>query len=521
MKKFLNIFKSALIYVGASLFSLHASHNHVFNCDEIFEIRRDGSKATRAVHTTRAHLLHREGIKGKGLLAAVIDSSFHPKYTDILRRKGLIHPAAFSENLIFDPDDNLENVDADALNSQRFNLRYFAAKTTENTAKIKKLDNLWYKKIRYDAAFKSTGGTHGSGVMEALHQIAPEAQLLPIDTVVSSDPDITWDGDTASARAIRKAIQYGANVINISSQFSKLSPELLEACKEATRRGIVLIISAGNDSCSLLNYFLDEMWDQVKNVIARNPKQDLFDKLGGKGIRFAGALEYDNNGEEKVTGYTQHPSQNTQKHFIFTAGSHLPVHSKTDPYKLTEGTSFAAPTVTGGYLLELEAARRQAARDKKPPLSPDQILNIIYDSGRNVRYQSPWSWWTPDKIYKSMDLWSAKQTIERKVAPKPVMPKKVYPKVKTPAKKVVENKKAARKVVANKTATKKVARRKPAVKKKVRRKSTVRKVARRKSTARTVVRRKSAVRKVARRKPTAKKVAKRKPAVRKTRSVKR
>lgn len=359
MNKNLKIIIGGFLYSALHIFPAGAVKNTIMDTSYIFEIQKN-RKSTLSRRTTNAAFLQNEGIKGevkngRKLVAAVIDMHFYPEYTNVLKKAGAIHPAAFSEHLIFDPDEKLESVSLTELDSKIFNLEHLVAHSQKewenNQEKASQLKELMVRKQKYNAFFKpGQKDSHGSAVMEAINLMAPKAQILPIDLL-----GITREMDnmTVSERlafAIRKAIKHKVDVINLSLGF-KLTDDIVKACKEATSQGIAIITAAGNSSIKGLPFRLDEIWDRAKSAFVKNPKQELFEKLQGKGIRFVGAVKYAKNGEEKVTNYTEHPSQSTEKHFIFAPGNKLPIHASLNPDELVSGTSFASPTVVGAYLL--------------------------------------------------------------------------------------------------------------------------------------------------------------------------
>jgi len=422
MKRFMKIISGALLYLTVFGSTFLVAKNSVFNPEAIFETKK-GGKTTVSRRTTKAEGLQSKGIQGqlksgKRLTAAVIDMNFLPEYTKKLHDKGQIHPAALKDSLILHPDEHLEKESMKDLKSQINLLRTQAKKNpalkTENNKSIIKLKNTLARKIQYNDIYKdSATGTHGSAVMETINLMVPKAQFLPIDINVGDWFDM--DHSSRIAWSILKAIECDADVINISLSRFEITDEIVQACKEASSWGIAIILAAGNESIKGQHLTFNQIWGQF-NLIIKNPVYDLFKKINGKGIRFAGAVKYDKKGEEKVTYYSQHPTQATEKHFIFGAGDYLPVHYTINPDDYSSGgTSFAAPTIAGGYLL-----LKQFALENKYNLSSEELLEILHDSGRNVHYKPLWL--GKEKVYKSMDLESAKNLIEAKMKLKSVKP---------------------------------------------------------------------------------------------------
>lgn len=422
-------------------------------------------QATLSQHTTNAASLHDEGIKGqckngRRLVAAVIDSNFHPKYTKLIK-KDCIHPITFSKGLIYDPDMNIYEMNILRNKLQQdldnFEKEPFLNEIDQLIKKEKREEFIYLNRLLNDFRYDMKSGNHGSGIAEALQLIAPEAQLILIDINKRSKKTILFNDENAGirlpldkcplhaypahvskiARAVQKAIKYKADVINISQSISfqnelteieetinLFKNKLLPIFKEAVDKNIAIIMSAGNDSFKNVDfltnvkktqpYFLDESFKIWLPSPITSGKKELLDYVEGKGIRFAGAVRYRKNGEEKVTSYTQHPPSNMEEHFICAAGNNLPVHihfEESDYRLFDKGTSLSTPTIAGGYLL-----LKQFVVDNNYSLSTEDILNIMYTSGRDVKFSAENSIRTDrelkDNVYKSLDLKNAKKKIE-------------------------------------------------------------------------------------------------------------
>ena len=85
--------------------------------------------------------------------------------------------------------------------------------------------------------------------------LAYGASIMPV-RVLNAD----GDGDAATiARGIRYAVQHGANVINLSLEFSinvtaSQIPQILSAIRYAHRHNVVVVAAAGNDSSEQIAY---------------------------------------------------------------------------------------------------------------------------------------------------------------------------------------------------------------------------------------------------------------------------
>src|SRR5215469_6112959 len=91
---------------------------------------------------------------------------------------------------------------------------------------------------------------HGTMVAGLIHLMAPTAKIMPLKA-------FNADG-TANVSNIVAAIYYaadnGARIINKSFELSQISDALLRAVNYATRKGVICIASAGNDSQQALLY---------------------------------------------------------------------------------------------------------------------------------------------------------------------------------------------------------------------------------------------------------------------------
>ena len=91
---------------------------------------------------------------------------------------------------------------------------------------------------------------HGTMVAGLIHLFAPTAKIMPLKA-------FNADG-TANVSDIVSAVYYaadnGARIINMSFELSQISDALLGAINYATRKGVICIASAGNDSQQALVY---------------------------------------------------------------------------------------------------------------------------------------------------------------------------------------------------------------------------------------------------------------------------
>ena len=85
------------------------------------------------------------------------------------------------------------------------------------------------------------------GDRSGVEGLAPQARILPVKVV--PDEQGTADGDVAVgalADGIRYAARAGADVVNVSLSTTRDDPRLRAAVRDATRRGALVVASAGN-----------------------------------------------------------------------------------------------------------------------------------------------------------------------------------------------------------------------------------------------------------------------------------
>jgi subtilisin family serine protease len=84
---------------------------------------------------------------------------------------------------------------------------------------------------------------HGTMVVGVIHLVAPTAQILPLKTFQANGTGYLSD----ILRAVYYAVQNGANVINMSFDFTSSSQEMATAMSYANQFGVICVASAGND----------------------------------------------------------------------------------------------------------------------------------------------------------------------------------------------------------------------------------------------------------------------------------
>lgn len=210
-------------------------------------------------------------------------------------------------------------------------------------------------------------GTHVSGIIGAIRHngkgidgVADNVRIMSIRAVPDGD-----EHDKDVALAIRYAVDNGAQVINMS--FGKyFSPEkswVDEAVQYAASKGVLLVHAAGNESRnvdslpSFPNAYFWESGKKATNWINVGASGDPgLDQMDGEGEKYNSlTASFSNYGKQDVD--------------VFAPG--MKIYSTIpggDTYGIAQGTSMAAPVVTGMAAFILSYY---------PDLSPEQVKFAI------------------------------------------------------------------------------------------------------------------------------------------------
>ena len=175
--------------------------------------------------------------------------------------------------------------------------------------------------------------------------VAPGARIMPVKVLGDDGSGLT----SSVIAGVRYAITHGADVINLSLNGPQRSLALEETLAAAKAFGIVVVVSAGNDSSdrdAVPSYPASAPYGQVLPVAAQSQDGGLASSSGyGRSVLLAA------------------PGQNV----LSTA--------RGGSYATTSGTSVAAAQVSGTAAL-LAAAR--------PAATPDQIRNALVGGVRRL-----------------------------------------------------------------------------------------------------------------------------------------
>ena len=191
--------------------------------------------ATYLIRNDAAHSAF--GVGGAGVTVAVIDTGVDPTHPAL--RGVLLSGYDFTRNQNGGSertDVNSPAPDAGSASTALVNQRTVAV-LDQRTVAV--LDNQKY------SAFG-----HGTMTAGLVHLVAPQAKIMPLKAFHA-------DGTAYSSdilRAIYYGVKNGADVMNMSFNYTTNSPELAKAIRYANSQGVVLVASAGNDGQRTVTY---------------------------------------------------------------------------------------------------------------------------------------------------------------------------------------------------------------------------------------------------------------------------
>lgn len=204
-------------------------------------------------------------------------------------------------------------------------------------------------------------GTHVAGIIAAernnnigINGVAKNVEIMPIRAVPDGDE---YDKDIALA--IRYAVDNGASIINTSfGKYFSTHPEWVnDAIKYAAKNDVLIVNAAGNEGLDLdqKRVFPNDQTPENAREIANN-------------VLTVGALSY-TYGSEMIASFSNYGSSNVD---VFAPGTQIWSTTPNNEYEFMQGTSMAAPAVSGIAAM---------IRSYYPELSADQVKRVIMDSG--------------------------------------------------------------------------------------------------------------------------------------------
>jgi len=214
----------------------------------------------------------------------------------------------------------------------------------------------------YDAEV-DTVASHGSWVAQTAITVAPQVEIIHLK--VFDD-----DGEGASLRDIEEALawvdafggEYGVAAVNLSLGFGNTTEEtwtmLSDEIAALDAQGIFTVVASGNAG---------RTHDEGVNVIAADPNAIAVSAAGADG----GFAAFSQNDPELTD--------------ITAPGTQIPVTTSWGASFTVDGTSFAAPYVSGTAALLQEAADDLLGHG----LTDEQFLEILQLSGGELAGEGP------------------------------------------------------------------------------------------------------------------------------------
>lgn len=187
-------------------------------------------------------------------------------------------------------------------------------------------------------------GTHVAGIIAAendnsgIFGVAYDAKIMPVRVLDANRNGSPYD----VAQGIIYAADNGADIIN-ASLGGGYSEWIEYAVSYATQKGVLVVMSAGNNGYAAPEY---------PGALATN-----------WGI-VVGATDYYND----ITDFSNRAGSDARMNYVVAPGQEIYSTTPGNNYMSYEGTSMAAPYVSGVAALMLSA---------NPYLTPDQLRNII------------------------------------------------------------------------------------------------------------------------------------------------
>ncbi|HER39654.1 MAG TPA: peptidase S8, partial [Salinimicrobium catena] len=204
-------------------------------------------------------------------------------------------------------------------------------------------------------------GTHVAGIIAAernnntgINGVANNVEIMAIRAVPDGDE---YDKDIALA--IRYAVDNGASIINTSfGKYFSTHPEWVnDAIKYAAKNDVLIVNAAGNEGLDL-----DQKRVYPNDQTPENPKEIADNVLT------VGALT-STYGSDMIASFSNYGKSNVD---VFAPGTKIWSTTPNNEYEFMQGTSMAAPAVTGVAAM---------IRSLYPGLSARQVKRVIMDGG--------------------------------------------------------------------------------------------------------------------------------------------
>jgi subtilisin family serine protease len=168
-------------------------------------------------------------VAGAGATVAVIDTGVDP--SNPVLHNVLVNGYDFTRNITGGSEMNDVQTSPDMTQAQTATVNQRTVAVLDQRT-VAVLDGSQYQAFGH--------GTMTSGIV---HLVAPQAKIMPLKAFSSNGTGY----DSNILRAIYYATSHGANVMNMSFDYTSYSPELARAISYANSKGVISVASAGND----------------------------------------------------------------------------------------------------------------------------------------------------------------------------------------------------------------------------------------------------------------------------------
>lgn len=200
---------------------------------------------------------------------------------------------------------------------------------------------------------------HGTMTAGLIHVVAPTAQILPLKAFSANGTGYLSN----IIAALYYAQQHGANFVNMSFDFTSLSPALSNTISQLNQSGLVLVASAGNQDSSALVY----------------PAA-----LDGSVIGVAATTDLDTR-----SSYSDYGDVDV---WIAAPGDNVISTYPGGGFARESGTSFSSPLTAGTAALLLSAKPGLTPSSAAAVLAHAQLLTPDLNNGRLDVYQAVGAW---------------------------------------------------------------------------------------------------------------------------------
>ena len=214
---------------------------------------------------------------------------------------------------------------------------------------------------------RNGAGTHGIAFDATI--IAARADTPGSCASTSGADDGCTFSDANIAKGIDLAINNGARVINLSLGGDPPSAGLIAAVNRATAKGVVIVISAGNDGKDATKGIVPDPF--ASGVVNSGSARNLVIIAGS-----VGANDSRNPAADLISDFSNRAGTGPEAQFYLAAvGAGVRAPCEDTKVCLWSGTSFSAPQIAGAAALLAQAF---------PTLSGAQIVQILLTSARDA-----------------------------------------------------------------------------------------------------------------------------------------